>query len=135
MTHLDRLSRIATFWIRRQRDHWRSRHNRHSLASAISQKLKLVPERFDISPDTMVVTSTYITEGLLPVLEVSVEDDEEGGSLWQFHSGNGDYDMARMQLVRLDTILGLDPRLCELASLRKGQVARRLTFQSPWVIS
>ena len=50
--------------------------------------------------ETMVVTSSYVTQYGMPVLEVSHEDDEEGGSLWQFHAGNGDYDMSKMQLVR-----------------------------------
>lgn len=90
---------------------------------------------FNISGDTMVVTSIDITQGKLPIMEVSHEDDEEGGSLWQFHSGNGDYSMDRMQLVRLDTILNIDPGLIEIAGLGMGRTARRRAIGEPWLIS
>lgn len=89
---------------------------------------------FSITHDTMVVTSTYVTEDGMPILDVSHEDDEEGGSLWQFHCGNGDYNMNKMQLVRLDTIVALDPTIDQLASLEKGKTARRETKNSPWIL-
>jgi len=90
---------------------------------------------FNISADTMVITSVDITRDGLPILEVSHEDDEEGGSLWQFHSGNGDYSMERMELVRLDTILGLDPALKDISELAMGRTARRRAVGEPWLIS
>jgi hypothetical protein len=89
---------------------------------------------FPISDETMVVTSSYITEDKLPVLEVSHEDDEEGGSLWQFHCGNGDYSMDKMQLVRLSTMLSLDSSLVEVADLRCGRTAKRSAFGMKWSV-
>lgn len=90
--------------------------------------------RFDISGDTMVVTSTYVTHEKLPILEVSHEDDQEGGSLWQFHSGNGDYSMEKMQLVRLDTILDIDPSIVDISRLDMGQTTRRRALGEPWIL-
>jgi hypothetical protein len=90
--------------------------------------------KFNIPNETMVITSSYITEGFHPVLEVSREDNEEGGSLWQFHSGNGDYSMEKMQLVRLDTILTLDPTVVEVADLPMGKTAERSAQGAPWTI-
>ncbi|QOV91877.1 hypothetical protein [Humisphaera borealis] len=90
---------------------------------------------FGIPDDTIVVTSTYVTTDGLPVLEVSHEDDEEGGSLWQFHCGNGDYDMAKMQLVRLDTILRIDPSVAGAAQLPLGKVARRTSKEADWELT
>ena len=80
----------------------------------------------------MVVTSLDITNHKLPILQISHEDDEEGGSLWQFHSGDGDYSMDKMQLVRLDTILALDPSVTEVAALPLGQTATRISISDAW---
>jgi len=88
---------------------------------------------FCISNESMVVTSSYVTKERLPILEVSHEDDEEGGSLWQFHCGNGDYSMEKMQLVRLDTVLALDPSVIEVSDLPLGFSARRSDQYSPWI--
>lgn len=83
----------------------------------------------------MVVTSKYVTEQGLSINEVSHEDDEEGGSLWQFHCGNGDYSMSQMQLVRLDTILAIDPSVADVADLTMGATARRVAKDLPWHVS
>jgi hypothetical protein len=91
-------------------------------------------KEFNISNDTMVVTSSYITEDGHAILEISHEDDEEGGSLWQFHSGNGDFSMEKMQLVRLDTIIGIDDTVLGVAGLKMGSVAKRISRGSPWII-
>jgi hypothetical protein len=87
-----------------------------------------------ISNDTIVVTSSCVTEDRLPILEVSHEDDEDGGSLWQFHCGNGDYSMGKMQLVRFDTILAIDPSVLEISDIKMGTTAKRAAKDSPWVI-
>lgn len=89
---------------------------------------------FPISDDTMVVTSTYITKDGEPIRYVSREDDEEGGELWQFHSGNGDYPMEKMQLVRLDTVLKLDPSVRDVADLPMGFSATRADRNAFWKI-
>jgi hypothetical protein len=90
--------------------------------------------QFNISEGTLVVTSTYVTADGRPILEVSREDDEEGGSLWQFHCGNGDFTMERMQLVRLDTILKIDPTVLDIPSLEMGNVAVRFSKFDPWKV-
>jgi hypothetical protein len=90
---------------------------------------------FGISDDTAVVTSSYVTNEGWPILEVSHEDDEEGGRLWQFHCGNGDYSMEKMELVRLDTIIKIDPSILGLADLKMGQTAKRSGLNSPWTVS
>jgi len=90
---------------------------------------------FNIPADTMVVTSKYVTENRLPILEVSHEDDEEGATIWQFHCGNGDFSMQQMQLVRLDTILAIDPSVLDLANLGLGFLAKRSEKGAPWELS
>ena len=98
-------------------------------------EIKQMNSAFNISKDTMVVTSKYVTDERLPILDVTHEDNEEGGSLWQFHCGNGDYSLNNMRLVRLDTILGIDPSVIEVADLKMGQTATRRDPSSPWIIS
>jgi hypothetical protein len=75
---------------------------------------------FNVSPDTAVVTSTYITNDGAPVLEVTHEEDPEEGTIWQFHNGNGDYRGSVLQLVRLDELLQLDSTLTQMADLPVG---------------
>lgn len=87
---------------------------------------------FDISSDSVVVTSTYVVKGNMPILYVSHEIDEEGEPLWQFHCGNCDYDMEKMLLVSLNNILELDQSLSELAELPVGSVARRASENEGW---
>lgn len=90
---------------------------------------------FDVPADFMVVTTTYVTQDALPILQVIREQDEEDGSdVWQFHCGNGDYDPGVLQLVRLDTILKLAPELRELAQLPVGAIATRAAAGAPWEI-
>jgi hypothetical protein len=101
--------------------------------------IKWVPNQqlmktFPITHDTMVVTSIFVTKEGMPILEVSREHDGEGGCLWQFHCGNGDYSMDKMQLVRLDTILMIDPSVNQIADLEIGKTAHRKTLQSPWIV-
>jgi hypothetical protein len=97
-----------------------------------NHKSPIEESSFNISLDASVVTSTYVTKDLMPILYVSHEDDDEGGSLWQFHCGNDDYDMAKMQLVRLDTILSIDKTLIDVATLPKGYSAKRDSKDAKW---
>jgi hypothetical protein len=89
---------------------------------------------FPISGDTMVVTSTYVTKEKKPILCITREPDEEGGELWQFHCGNGDYSMEKMQLVRLDTILSIDPKVVMVSGLDLGACAKRSSPTAPWIV-
>ena len=88
-------------------------------------------KKFDLPDEAMVITSTYVTRDGLPVLQVNHEVDESEED-WQFHCGNGDYSMDKMQLVRLSTILKIDHSLTEVADLPAGYIARRAAFDQPW---
>ena len=88
---------------------------------------------FDVSPETAVVTSTYVTKESMPVRYVSHEVDENGEIIWQFHCGNGDYDMAVMQLVGLGEIVAIDGSLKQVAGLPLGHSARRAAIGDKWV--
>jgi hypothetical protein len=92
---------------------------------------------FPIGPDEPVITSSYVTGQGEPILYVSHDPDEESasGGAWQFHCGNGDYAMERMQLVALDTILALDPSVAEVADMAVGHGARRTAPGAPWHIA
>jgi hypothetical protein len=82
----------------------------------------------------MVVTSKYVMIDKMPILEVYHDDDEEGGSYWQFHCGNGDYSMENMLLVTMQSIINLDSSLKELLVYPVGTVAKRETVNSKWEI-
>ena len=87
---------------------------------------------FNISTDTMVVTTSEITNDRMPILLVSHQQDEDG-DLWQFHSGTGNYSREKLQLVRLDTILRLDPNITIVGDLPLGYRARRNSPADQWV--
>ncbi len=90
---------------------------------------------FDVSAEEPVVTTTYVTCDSMPVLYVSHEwDPADKAVVWQFQSGNGDHSSQRLQLVRLDTIMALDPGLVELANMPLGYAARRVHGNAPWQI-
>jgi hypothetical protein len=90
-------------------------------------------KNFDLPVETMVMTSTYVTRDGMPILQVSHEYDEVDGDDWQFHCGNDDYSMEKLQLVRLSTILKFDPDLLVIADLPVGYVAKRTAVGIPWV--
>lgn len=85
--------------------------------------------------EMIVVTTTYITENNLPILEVSVDDDEEGGELWQFHAGNNDYSLQKLQLVKFETILGIDSSIKEVMNMKIGSKAVRESKLGQWIFS
>lgn len=89
---------------------------------------------FNISNETMVVTSVMLLIAVCRSLKSVMKTMMKGGSLWQFHCGNGDYSMDLMQLVRLDTVLKIDPSLREVADLQLGATAKRLKPGAAWVI-
>ena len=89
-------------------------------------------DKFNIAIDTMVVTSSYITKDRMPILCVSHEEDEDEGSVWQFHCGNGDYSEDKIQLVRLSTILSLDPDVLSVSDLPSGFEAVRKSIHHDW---
>ena len=87
---------------------------------------------FDVAPDAVVVTTTYVTQQRMPVLYVTHEHDADEGTIWQFHAGNGDYSAEVLQLVRLDEILAIDPGLRVLSGLPMGHSASRANRNEPW---
>lgn len=94
-----------------------------------------VDEDFPIPLETNVVTSTYVTQELMPVLEIIRDEDPEQGDIWQFHCGNGDYSSDRLQLVPLGILLELDPALADVVvRVPPGCVAARDDVDSEWVM-
>lgn len=87
---------------------------------------------FDVEPSTLVVTTSHVTLGKLPIEYVTHETDEDGEVLWQFHAGNGDFRQEVVQLVRLDEIIAIDPEVVRVANLPIGFGARRRGRGSPW---
>jgi hypothetical protein len=88
---------------------------------------------FDIVPAAMVVTTSHVTHGKMPIEYVTHETDEEDGVLWQFHCGNGDFRPEVLQLVRLDSIVAIDPGVLAVADLPLGFGARRSGKDSAWI--
>lgn len=88
----------------------------------------------DLDRNTMVVTSTYVMNDGLPILYVSNDFDEDGGSTWQFHCDNGDYNMEKMLLVRFENILKKDKGLLTI-KLEIGEEAKRKSIKSDWIIN
>lgn len=88
---------------------------------------------FGIADDATVVTSKYVTNDCMPILFVSHDYDADEGHIWQFHCGNDDFSMVNMKLVRLDTIIALDPKIIEVADLPIGFNARRSATNSQWM--
>jgi hypothetical protein len=85
---------------------------------------------------SVAVTTTYVVERAVPVLEVTHElDPEDGSSVWQFHCGNGDYDPGVLRLVSIQQILDLDASVEAALALPAGSEARRASPSAPWVIS
>ncbi|EJA3100965.1 hypothetical protein MWT34_000009 [Vibrio vulnificus] len=97
--------------------------------------MKNTMQGFDILGDVVVVTSTYVVNDRLPILYVSHEFDEVEGVIWQFHAGNNDYDMNKMLLVSLNSILEMDASINELSSLPLNSVARRKSIGDSWTFS
>ncbi len=89
-------------------------------------------EQIDL--DIMVVTSTYVMIDNMPILYVSRDSDDEGGDTWQFHCGNGDYNMDKMLLVRLENILKKDNTLINI-DLKIGEQIERASVSSKWIKS
>jgi len=88
---------------------------------------------FDISENTVVVTSTYIVKEKMPILYVAHEFDEAEGVIWQFHSGNNDFQTDKILLVSLKNILNIDAAISEVSRLPIGFIARRKFIGDEWV--
>ena len=87
--------------------------------------------RFDLAPNTAVVTTSWVTRQGMDILLVSHERDDD---VWQFHCGNGDHAPERLMLVALSTIVALDPTVNEVAGLPAGYTATRQARGGEWVI-
>lgn len=68
----------------------------------------------------------------MPILQVDHNYDPEEGVDWQFHCGNDDYAMEKMRLVRLSTILQIDPDIINVSDLPSGYVAVRKSSADKW---
>jgi hypothetical protein len=104
--------------------------HRESIYGAFVARQRIGVTVFTLEPDAMVITSTYVTQDRLSILEVTHQYDEDEGHCWQFHCGNGDYSMEKMQMVRLSTILKIDPRsnsplICPWTTLQHDLAPKR----------
>src|SRR5215467_9919599 len=90
---------------------------------------------FEDNPETPVITTKQVSSGKYPILYVSRELDEDGAITWQCLCLVVPFDMVDAQLVRLDTIVDLDPSLIELSDLQVGEDASRESPQDEWVRS
>ncbi|MFN7988689.1 MAG: hypothetical protein U0529_14540 [Thermoanaerobaculia bacterium] len=88
---------------------------------------------FPEPPDSAAVTTSYVTDDRMPIVHVSRDLDEDGETTWQFHA-EPDFSMSAARLVRLATIVALDPTVLELASLPLGATAIRASLHAPWVV-
>lgn len=89
---------------------------------------------FEDPPETVAVTTTYVTENKYPAVYVSHEIDDDGEIIWQFHCTVVPFSMDDALLVRLDTIIGIDSTLKEIAHLPIGYAAKRDTVGGKWEI-
>lgn len=87
---------------------------------------------FPDAPGCVAVTTKHITDRDLPILYVSHDRDDEGESTWQFHSLVEPFSMDDAMLVRLDTIVELDPSVLEIADLPVGFAATRTALGGEW---
>ena len=87
---------------------------------------------FGDAPSTPVVTTRQVTERQLPILYVSHEQDEDGLPTWHFLCLTVPFAMEDAQLVRLDTIVELDPSITTLAELPLGYCALRTAPGAEW---
>ncbi len=96
---------------------------------------KMATWRFDVRPNTAVVTSTCVMKGGRPILYVTHDFDHDDGPIWQFHCGNGDFSQETLMLVGLAEVLALDPSLYSLAEMPLAHVAQRAAPTAPWTIT
>jgi len=88
----------------------------------------------EIVQNTVVITSTFVMNDKEPILIISCDDDENGGYTLQFHSGNGDYDMEKILLVSVSTILKEDPSLNALM-ISIGEEFTRKSTDDEWILT
>ena len=89
---------------------------------------------FGDPPESPAVTTIHVTTGRMPILQVSHDPDEDGESTWSFHCRTIPFSMADAQLVRLDTVVSIDPSVCEVAGLDVGCSATREAIGGKWAI-
>jgi len=83
-------------------------------------------------PGTVCVTSNDVVDGSNSIRYASHEVDEDRETIWQFHSNIDTFDFEQAKLVRLDTMLKIDPSLLEISKLPIGAVATRSEIGSRW---
>lgn len=86
---------------------------------------------FPDDPATPCVTTIHVTDGSSTIVSVCRARDDDGELTWQFHSAEP-FKMKDAQLVRLDTILSIDPSMHELADLPLGFEATRTSANARW---
>jgi hypothetical protein len=98
------------------------------LASSQQSEDSMSEWLLDDQENIAAMTVRQIIQGSQPILLVSHDADD---GTWQFLPG-GPVRMADGVLVRLQTLLRLDPSISELADLPLGWTAERSAVGQPW---
>ncbi len=90
---------------------------------------------FEDDKSTVAVTSQEIVRRESTILYVSHERDEDDEIVWQFHHDPNNFDFDAAKLVRLDTMLSVDPSISALGDLPIGWQATRRSVHENWIRS
>lgn len=83
---------------------------------------------FRESPDTACITCSHIIENGSPILYAAHDDD----GWWQFLCGAEKHKQEHARLVSLNTILGLDSSISEIADMECEHSAIRSSLNDDW---
>jgi hypothetical protein len=81
--------------------------------------------------NTAVYTCTHILREGKPILHVSHDRDD---GAWQFMCGASHHDDASGKMVSLRTMVAIDQTLVEIADLKCGYTASRVSPRSNWIV-
>lgn len=82
---------------------------------------------FDQPPNAAAITVRSVLDGA-PILFVSHDEDDDG---WQFLDGE-EVSEDEARIIGMQTAVGLDPSITEVADLPPGWIAWRDAPGSPW---
>ncbi|GET45464.1 hypothetical protein CAPN002_09170 [Capnocytophaga stomatis] len=81
----------------------------------------------EINPNTVVVTTSYVTQNQHPIVSVFYDED---GDLQVFSQEGAD--MEKVQLITFQQILTIDPSLLTIGNLNKGEQFYRDSPKEQW---
>ena len=84
-------------------------------------------------PDNLAVIScSHVIRSCEPILLIS-HDLDDGG--WQFLCGNREHEKDEAMIVVLEEIVAVEPTILDMADLKLGYIAQRLSKGERWVIT